>query len=1234
MAQETQVKSKKQVKQPPRPVAVLEPDVAGVPAVEPLLARQLSAAGGAAAPVDRHAAILRQALSAGRTGGARASRSMQNIQRQFGNRHLQQVMAQLQLQGAKPAVQRDEDDKKLGAAGPTTPQAPVVTPQPASPAAPSKPAAPAKSTAPSNGKTAAPAALPQTAAPGGNGPGPAQVAAPGSNGPDPTQSAPPAKGKGEAAPAADQAPASAAEDPGFQSVIGQTQQVAGEHKVHDPAEQKAQESQAAAEMPAEEKMGQAQSQQSAEIESAAASQEAQAADGSAPGFDKKAFISAVSAAIKRLTPSEPQKMENIGSSGVMDDVKQDVSGQVASGKEVAQGEVDDKVEQEPDAGAIPGKETTPLQANDPGPDPMGIDAAQAAPKPKGKSEIEAPLQAGSQSLDQQMAEADITEEQLASSNEPEFQEALGAKQESQTHAQAGPQEYRAAEQGTVTGAQGEAENLEQTQTQAMSDARRQSFGELDSLQTDAKGQDEGKRQEIGQAIDQIYQTTQSEVESILNELDTAVDSQFDDGANAAKSAAVGHIERETKTYKDERYNREGNLLEQGAGLFTRAGDWLTGMPDEYYQIYDRGRDKYLQEMNGVLDRVADTIADYLGRAKARIEQGRQEISNYVASQPEELQQVAQESAANIQSQFDQLEHQVNDKQTQLVDSLAQKYSENLQALDSQIASLKEKDKGLLARAQDAMGGVIQTILELKNMLADMLSRAAGAIDMIIQDPIGFLGNLIEGVKMGFMQFVSNIGAHLKAGLLEWLTGALGSAGITLPETFDLQGIFSLVLQILGLTYKNIRAQIVEALGSKGEQIVSALETAWDVLQIIRTEGLAGLWEYVKDKIGDLKTMVLEQIKDMVITQVIKAGVDWLIGVLGGPAGAFVKAVQGIIRVVTWFVENAGKVAALVNSVINSVTDIAAGNLSSAANFIENSLARALPMVISFLADLLGLGGIADKVKDIVGAVRAQVNKGIQWLIEQAKVVFQKIGKTLGFSKDEDEELDPERQQKVEAGLAQIDQEEARYTQSGNIKREDAEKVAATVKSAHPVFKSITVVDGDDTWDYAYVASPKKRKKGENKDDSKVQIELKRPSGFRSSTKKDLRDQYGDEHKKNVKSKDKLKKGFDRRHILSSKEMKDHYEGALNKCTTLKEAKALLETNKVGVKVKGKLSNKTLQAAAQKLYADAFNETENLWVGDSAENRLLQEKLDPLPGWSPQKAAGHVRKIKTKYFLAT
>ncbi|HEU4324150.1 MAG TPA: hypothetical protein VFS21_13450, partial [Roseiflexaceae bacterium] len=726
------------------------------------------------------------------------------------------------------------------------------------------------------------------------------------------------------------APRSPDADPAFQAVTANVKTTAVGQKQHDPAKQKADEAAAAAKMPQEEKLGAAQNTHTTAIDSAAAAQQQQAADGSAPGFDKAAFKAQVKARIDELTPKDPKEMEDIEGSGVFGNVQSAVNEKVETGKDQAQGNVDDKVNETPDPTAVPDKPTNPLQPNAPGAAPGAVDAAGAAPKPHDPAEVEAPLQAESQGLDTKMASAQVTPEQLQKSNEPQFQTALEAKTSAQTHVTEALPQYRAKEQGQIQGAQTEAGTLTQTGLGGMFQTRTGSFGQMDTLQKGAQSEDEQKRAQIGQQIDGIFQTTKTAVEGILTELDTAVDQCFTAGADRAKQAAIDYIKRETDAYKERRYSGEDSGWGVVGGLVNRVDDGLTGMPDEYFEYYRQGRDLYVAEMDGVLDQVADIVASHLKRAHDRVQQGRNEITKFVESQPEELQQVAKQAAEDAQGKFDELDETITAKQDEIIDSLAQKYVEKLQALDSELEAMKEAEKGLLAKAADMIEGVIQTIGELKDLLMNTLQRAAGAVMKILQDPIGFLGNLLSAVGQGLRQFAGNIGTHLQQGLISWLTGALAGGGIQLPASWDLQGIFSLVMQILGLTYAQIRARIVQALGPIGEQVIGALEQAWDVFQIIQSEGLAGLWNFIADQVGDLQAMVLDQIKDMVITQVIQAGIEWLVGILGGPAGAFIKAVQAIVRVVTWFVNNAARLASLVNSVIDSVMAIASGDIGGAA----------------------------------------------------------------------------------------------------------------------------------------------------------------------------------------------------------------------------------------------------------------------------------------------------------------
>lgn len=332
-------------------------------------------------------------------------------------------------------------------------------------------------------------------------------------------------------------------------------------------------------------------------------------------------------------------------------------------------------------------------------------------------------------------------------------------------------------------------------------------------------------------------------------------------------------------------------------------------------------------------------------------------------------------------------------------------------LDTQINEMKAENRGLLNKAMDAMGGAIKIILEMKNLLMGVLAKAAGAVDKIILDPIGFLGNLVGGLRQGFQNFQSNSDQHLQKGMVGWLTGTLASTGVQMPESFDMKGIFSLATQVLGTTYQAIRPRAVKAIGKNGEKSVSALESNFEMFVILKNEGVGGLWQFIQDKIGDLKSMVIDTIKSFVVETVIKQGIMWILSLLN-PASAFVRACKAIIDIIMFFIERGSQIVELVNAVIESVTAIANGAVGGAAKAIENAMSKALPVIVGFMASLLGLGGITDKIQNIIKRVRGPIEKAIDWVISQAVKFAKKIGNKLGFGKDKKGNKDREKDGKL------------------------------------------------------------------------------------------------------------------------------------------------------------------------------------------------------------------------------
>jgi len=593
------------------------------------------------------------------------------------------------------------------------------------------------------------------------------------------------------------------------------------------------------------------------------------------------------------------------------------------------------------------------------------------------------------------------------------------------------------------------------------------FDKIGENQQTTKSDDEKHLSEFAAKIENIYNDTQTKVKTRLDRIDTEVNQIFDSGAEQARQQFEDYVDSKMSAYKFDRYLSQ---LPEGPLLWIR--DKFLNLPPEVNQFYTEGKNLFISKMETVIDNVAKVTEKGLLEAKAIISQGRVQVQQEFEALPENIKKSGQDAVDKIQSKFDTLRKSVDDKRDQLIDSLAKKYADNLQKVDDRINQMKEENKGLVDKAKDAIEGVINTILELKNMLLGVFSRAAAAIDKIIKDPIGFLRNLVKGIKQGLEKFIANIGAHLQKGLMDWLFGTLGKAGITMPKSFDLKGILGLVLQVLGLTYANIRKR---AVGILGEKTVKTLETAAEIFKILITQGPAGLWEYIKEKIGDLKETVIEGIKSFLIEKVIMAGITWIIGLLN-PASAFVKAAKAIYDIVMFFVNKGSQIISLVNAIIDSVSAIADGAIGVAATAVENALAKAVPVAIGFLASLLGLDGIDEKIKKIIEKIQDPINKAIDWVIKKAVELVKAIGKALGFGKEEKkEDDDPEHQAKIDAVLLEIDEEEKKYLEEDKITQENAEKVAKTVKSNHPVFKSLTVENIGEEWVYQYIGSAQGKK---------------------------------------------------------------------------------------------------------------------------------------------------------------
>jgi len=879
-----------------------------------------------------------------------------------------------------------------------------------------------------------------------------------------------AAGPGEEA-AADKATTSPSpqSDPAFNAVIANVQHTAIAKSAHPAAKTKEHEISAAAKGPASEVAGLAEGNQVQKISSQ-----------QPKPFDKEAFKAAVLQKIAQVMPKNLEEADEFKDKDKVSSVKPALNQQVKKDKEEAQGDIAHTTAEKPSGEGIKPKEVTPLKDMPVGPAPQ-VDGKGAVPKPKPDAEIS--TAAESKSMDDAYTKANVTSGQLQESNEPTFIDADNTKKSSQQKIEQSPGDFRKFEQGALSQAGKQSDAILHKGLGQMQGARHDDFSKVIARQNSGKANDEAVRAKVTADLQKIYTDSKAQVEARLHSLDATVNSLFDTGALSAKNAFENYVDKAIKDYKSKRY----------AGLDGKL-QWLAdkwnGMPAEVNNFYVAGRTIYEQEMGKTLDVIAATVERELVAATQLVAEGRKKVVQYIHDQPASVQKIAKEQGKGILSDFGKLEHTIADKQNEIIDALATKYSDKLKEVDDRIKQMKEANKGLATMIMEKVGGVIKTIMEMKSFLAGLLKKAMDIIGAIIAHPIKFLGNLIDAIGTGLKNFVANIGEHLKNGVFEWLMGAI-PGGITLPKTWDLKGIFQLVMQVLGFTWGHIRGLAVTMMG---EKMVKALETGFDIFVVIIRDGISGLWTYIMDKLGDLKSMVIDAIIGLLKTEVVEAGIKWLLGLLT-PASAFLKACSLIIDIVKWFINNASRIADLISGILDSVGDIAAGNLGGAAKKVETSLKRIIPITIGFLAGILGIGDLSARVQGIIKKVTDPINKAIDWLLKKGYEYGKKfLDKITGKEGGEHHENDPEKQKKINDGIADLRNEEKNYLTSDKIKHEDAEKVAAIIKTKHPVFTSFKVKDDGKKWDYVYTASPEEKIDGHEKEEGTSPISYK-PGDF-------------------------------------------------------------------------------------------------------------------------------------------
>lgn len=765
-------------------------------------------------------------------------------------------------------------------------------------------------------------------------------------------------------------------DPRYLRVTQQLKTGATKVKAHPPAAKKAGDAAAASKGPPNERMAAGKTKQVEKIQDAKTSKP-----------EPSSFLTLLRAEIEKAMPKTLGDTEKFMQGGKSEELKGGLKGNVSQQKTEATGQVASASTQQP-APVGEAKQEKPLPKDPAAPSPK-VPGDEAMPAPKSDADVS--LQDSKQDVDQEMKEAKVNDRQLQKANDPRFSAVLDAKGAVAKQADSAPAQYRSQEKGVLSSTGAKANTDATKNAAAMLGVRSSSGARVLTRQQLQKAKDEAKRKEITDKIETIYSETKARVEKKLADLDGEVNTMFDQGVDKALQIMTDYTEKRIRDYKIDRY-----LSIPLVGQARWIRDQFKGLPEEANAFYEEGRRVFQAAMDVLIVRVANLVELRLKEAKAEVAKGQKEIKAFVASQPKELQQFAQAAAKDVNDRFKDLEGSIEDKKNELASSLAGKYKEAFDKANEALKKIQDSNKGLVAAFVEKLGEIIKILREFKDKVMSLLAKARDAIDIIVDDPIGFLGNLIAAIKGGISKFVDNIWTHLKKGFMAWLFGSL-PPGIEIPSDLSLPSILKLVLAVLGITYDRMRAKAVKLIGERNVKII---EKVVEYIRVLITGGPAALWEKVKEDLSNLKEMVIEAIQNWLITTLIKKAIEKIISMCN-PVGAIIQAIIAIYNLVMFIVEKIQQILEFFEAIVNSIYNIATGAISTAINWIEQALARMIPILIGFLARLIGLGGITDKIREFILKIQSKVDKAIDKAIEKIvgfiKKLFGKGGKDAAAS---------------------------------------------------------------------------------------------------------------------------------------------------------------------------------------------------------------------------------------------
>ncbi|HEY0382761.1 MAG TPA: hypothetical protein VGC72_11215 [Candidatus Elarobacter sp.] len=585
-------------------------------------------------------------------------------------------------------------------------------------------------------------------------------------------------------------------------------------------------------------------------------------------------------------------------------------------------------------------------------------------------------------------------------------EARAAQGELEQTAKEDPAKVAAQQQAALAKAGSDMAALQKAALDALNASRHGTVASTGAQQHKMVGSEESMRAEASARAEAIFTDAQTKVEAQLKPIQDIATKKWDAGIQIA----TANFKQKLKNVEDYIEERHSGVL--GATVVSLADAW-GGLPPWILDAYRLAEEVFAKDVCALAREISTEVNGIILVCEALIADARQKITDVFNQLPKGLQSWAAEQQAQFAGKLDTLAKSAHDAQTNFTRDLVKNATQTFQEAHDQVHALREKAKGFVGRIADALEEfakdpgkfIIEGILSLLNIPAAafwaVVAKIQKVVGQIAADPMKFAGNLLDAVGKGFTQFFDNISTHLLQGFISWLTGALATAGITLPKDMTIKSIVTFILELMGITWPRIRKLLAKHIG---EENVALIEKTYDIVSNLIAMGPEGVFEMIKEKLDPkgIVDQIVSAAVDYMTTAVIKA-VSARILLLFNPVGAILQAIEAIYKVLKWIFVNAARIFKLIETIVDGIADIIAGNVGGMANAIESALAQLIPPVIDFLAGYLGFSDLPAKVKETIAKfqdwVEGKLDDVIGWLVEKGKALLASVG--IGGQKEGD-----------------------------------------------------------------------------------------------------------------------------------------------------------------------------------------------------------------------------------------